>query len=407
MGDTSNNETLISKLDPSDPLYLHPSDSSNLSIVSIKLKGTENYYVWANAMKLALQVKNKLGFVTGKCMKPTNDQVLIDQWEVLIGQVYSQQAYEVWEELRETYEKIDGSLPSCSCQASKGFNDFSQLIKLMQFLMGLDDVYQPVRTNLLTREPLPTVKVAFSVVSREESHRNPNGLSKGQTQNVGFVSKNSQYLDNKKRFSRGPNPNFKCEHSNKQFNSNNSNPNKTSSSNNVSSSLTPEQVSKLLGLLHEKSDNVQQSSNVGVDVYEFNISVKHPNGSNAIVTKIGSLKLTKDVILTDVFVVPEYFINLLSVYKLAKDNKLSILFNETNCYIQDSLTKRTLVNLWHIRLGHPAHQVLNVLKNDLKIGTLNENIPCENQFNATVKMFRSDNGTEFVNSQMENFARMT
>ncbi|KAJ0927807.1 hypothetical protein HanRHA438_Chr04g0187071 [Helianthus annuus] len=104
-------------------------------------------------------------------------------------------------------------LPSCSCQAAKDYNDFSTLIKLMQFLMGLDDVYQPVRTNLLTREPLPSVKVAFSIVSREESHRNTSVGAKGQ--NASFVSKTNQVSEQKRKEFRGPNPNFKCTHYNK------------------------------------------------------------------------------------------------------------------------------------------------------------------------------------------------
>ncbi|XP_076886824.1 uncharacterized protein LOC143536796 [Bidens hawaiensis] len=173
--------------------------------------------MWANNMKLALQVKNKLGFVTGICERPTDDEVLKSQWdrcnsivltwilnsvceELYVGQVYSQLASEVWTELRETYEKIDGSLdamiqlPSCSCQASKGFSDFNTRIKLMQFLMVLDDFYQPVRTNLLTREPLPSIKTAFPIVSREESHRNSSASSKAQSSNVGFVSKTNHCL---------------------------------------------------------------------------------------------------------------------------------------------------------------------------------------------------------------------
>ncbi|MFS8001565.1 putative retrotransposon Copia-like protein [Helianthus anomalus] len=55
--------TLISKLDIGDPLYLHPSDSSALTIVNLKLKGTENYSVWSSAMKLAMEAKNKFGFI--------------------------------------------------------------------------------------------------------------------------------------------------------------------------------------------------------------------------------------------------------------------------------------------------------------------------------------------------------
>ncbi|GJW33140.1 hypothetical protein Tco_0053172 [Tanacetum coccineum] len=33
----------ISKLDISDPLHLHPNDTTALTVVSIKLKGTQNY----------------------------------------------------------------------------------------------------------------------------------------------------------------------------------------------------------------------------------------------------------------------------------------------------------------------------------------------------------------------------
>ncbi|XP_076916032.1 uncharacterized protein LOC143575583 [Bidens hawaiensis] len=355
MGDkseSSNNETLVSKLDISNPLYLHPSDSSTFSIINVKLKGTENYGVWANAMKLALQVKNKVGFINGKCLKSTNDEVLASHWdrcnsivltwilnsvcdELYAGQVYSESAFDVWEELRDTYDKVDGSiifgmyqninsltqngssvsdyyhklstmwkqldamlqLPSCSCQASKSFNDFNTLIKLMQFLMGLDDAYQPVRTNLLTRDPLPSVKAAFSIISREESHRNANGSSKTQTQNVGFVAKTNQFQDTKKGIYRGPNPNLKCTHCNKightiercfeivgypqiskprtgkfgnqgtksfSNNSNGSNfgkANASSNSNNVS--LTPDQISRLLGLLGDKTDEGPQAPNLG------------------------------------------------------------------------------------------------------------------------------------------------
>ncbi|XP_076922402.1 uncharacterized protein LOC143584181 [Bidens hawaiensis] len=201
-------ETLISKLDASDPLFLHASDSSCLTVVNIKLKGTENYIVWANSFLLALKAKNKVGFIDGSCKKSTENEVLVSQWErcnsviltwilnsiceeLYVGQVYSKLAFDVWDDLKETYDKVDGSvvfslyqkinsmtqngtsvsdyyhklntmwkqfdamvqLPSCSCKASKEYNDFTQLIKLMQFLMGLDDIYQPVRTSLLTRDP--------------------------------------------------------------------------------------------------------------------------------------------------------------------------------------------------------------------------------------------------------------
>ncbi|KAJ0818040.1 putative RNA-directed DNA polymerase [Helianthus annuus] len=442
-------QTLISKLDIGDPLFLHPSDSSSLTIVSIKLKGTENYRVWSSAMKLALEAKNKFGFIDGKCKKNTEDDVLSSQWdrcnsvvlswllnsvseELYLGQVFSKLASEVWTDLKETYDKVDGSivydlykkincitqngssvseyyhklntmwkqfdavlqLPTCSCQAAKDFNDFSTLIKLMQFLMGLDDIYHPVRTNLLTREPLPSVKVAFSIVSREESHRNSSNVTKNQS--VSFVAKTNQSFDQRKREFKGPNPNFKCTHCNKightvdrcfevigypqgfkkkpvnQSGKNVSNPKSNASSVPSGSPFSPEQVAKILSLLGEKSSTESQSSNIGganqhmvktdremfncVDVSEYDLFVSHPNGTKAKVSKIGSLKLAENVDLKSgkALVTGKQDNGLYFVSK--GDSAVNLCFNSLS-----------VSNLWHNRLGHPADQVLSILKTDLGV----------------------------------------
>src|ERR1044071_5921247 len=109
--------TLISKLDIGDPLYIHPSDTSTLTIISLKIKGTENYKVWSNAMKLALETKNKYGFIDGTTVRPTDDEVLGKQWdrcnfvvlpwllnfvseELYLGQVFYKYARDVWLDLR-------------------------------------------------------------------------------------------------------------------------------------------------------------------------------------------------------------------------------------------------------------------------------------------------------------------
>ncbi|XP_071725628.1 uncharacterized protein [Rutidosis leptorrhynchoides] len=225
-------ETLISKLDFADPLYLHPSDISSTPLINIKLIRTENYRVWSCAMILALETKNKKGFIDNTVEKNTAGEV----------------ASEVWDELKETYNKVDGfivfnlhhkinsltqsggsvseyyhklnslwkqydamvELPNCSCDANKDFQKHSDLIKLMQFLLGLDDSYQLVRTNLLTQDPLPSVKSAFAVISREESHRSSpsftankiqtssafNVKTQTQSHNLGIISNNVSKFNN-------------------------------------------------------------------------------------------------------------------------------------------------------------------------------------------------------------------
>lgn len=119
--------TLISKLDLSHPLHLHPNDSATLTVVSIKLKGTENYNVWSCAMLLALEGKNKTGFIDGTCTRSHVDEVLGRQWdrvnvvvlgwilnsmseELFLGQIFSKKASDVWTELKETFDRVDGSV---------------------------------------------------------------------------------------------------------------------------------------------------------------------------------------------------------------------------------------------------------------------------------------------------------
>jgi hypothetical protein len=42
---------------------------------------------------------------------------------------------------------------------------------MMQFLMGLNDNYNGVRSNILTMSPLPNVRQAYSLVIQNETQR--------------------------------------------------------------------------------------------------------------------------------------------------------------------------------------------------------------------------------------------
>ncbi|GJZ06792.1 ribonuclease H-like domain-containing protein [Tanacetum coccineum] len=165
-----------------DPLYLHLDDTSRSPIVTIKLTGTKNYKMWSIAMTFALRNHNKLGFIDGTCKRESDNPSRANQWDM--------------------------------CNSV--------------FLMGLDESYLAIRSNLLTREPLPSVKTAFSVISSEESHRNISSIVTTKPTATAFLAKTVD--NNKKRFNnnnihkgsgnsnsnnKGPNPNLKCTNCNK------------------------------------------------------------------------------------------------------------------------------------------------------------------------------------------------
>ncbi|GKC14178.1 hypothetical protein Tco_1010960 [Tanacetum coccineum] len=80
---------------------------------------------------------------------------------------------EYYHKLNSLWREFDilTKLPDYTCVARTEGVNHDKMLKLMQFLMGLDDIYQPIRSNILTREILLEVKDAFVIVSREESHR--------------------------------------------------------------------------------------------------------------------------------------------------------------------------------------------------------------------------------------------
>ncbi|GJZ11562.1 hypothetical protein Tco_0546321, partial [Tanacetum coccineum] len=88
-------------------------------------------------------------------------------------------------ELSSLWREFDimTKLPKCTCAAREDVSKHNQLIKLMQFLMGLNDVFQPIRSSLLSRETILDVKDAFAIVSREESHKSIASSSSGSVPN--------------------------------------------------------------------------------------------------------------------------------------------------------------------------------------------------------------------------------
>lgn len=135
----------------------------------------------------------------------------------------------VWSELNETYQKTDGSvvfnlhqrinsltqsgmsvsdyfskldslwkefdgltsLTECVCEASTKYNDHSKLMKLMQFLSGLDATYNQAKSHILLMDLLPNVRAVVSIISREESNQKSGSVSSSSNkiQTSGFCVK--------------------------------------------------------------------------------------------------------------------------------------------------------------------------------------------------------------------------
>ncbi|GJW38483.1 ribonuclease H-like domain-containing protein [Tanacetum coccineum] len=252
------------------------------------------------------------------------------------------------------------------------------------FLMGLDDSYLAIRSNILTRDPLPLVKATFAIEPNPNLKcTNCNKIGHIMDRCFELVGYPAGYV--KKNFIPNTRP-MSSNNTSADIHSNNASSSTTSNSHVY---LSNEHLARLMNLLN----------NNGVSTANANMLVGHPNGTQALITKIIDLKINIDITLYDVFVVPEYTVSLLSFHKLSRDSKLFVDFDESNCYIQNLKANRTVgigrqftsfslfdvdnackivsniiivtcfvsKTLWHQRLCHPADQVLNVLKTTLSL----------------------------------------
>ncbi|XP_024626656.1 uncharacterized protein [Medicago truncatula] len=213
--------------------YVHPSEGSNSVTIIPKLNGS-NYLAWSRSMKRALGAKNKLAFINGIIQQPEALDLnraawercnhLIHSWIInsvseSIAQniVFHDYALDVWEDLKERFSKADRiristlcssinnlkqggktvseyftemrslweelnshrPLPNCSCihrcccEASTRAHVYRVEDQIMQFLIGLNDQFSIVKTQILLMDPLPSLNKVYSLVIQEESNHAP------------------------------------------------------------------------------------------------------------------------------------------------------------------------------------------------------------------------------------------
>ncbi|XP_070035534.1 uncharacterized protein [Nicotiana tomentosiformis] len=107
-------------IDPSDTLYLRPSDNHGAMLASVPFSGI-GYRSWRRSVMHGLSVKNKLGFISGECKSLEPQSQRFRQWERCDDMVtswilnslskdiadsveYANNVVELWIELEDRYE---------------------------------------------------------------------------------------------------------------------------------------------------------------------------------------------------------------------------------------------------------------------------------------------------------------
>lgn len=180
----------------------------------------ENYIDWSRAIKISLAAKEKLDFVIGPSNTPAENDPrykkckrcdsMVLAWlinsiskELSQSFLYCTEAKELWQELESRLGERNGPLlysikkqistlkhgnmsvmqyflklkqlwedfaylrpvPKCACGlVVQQILNFAEEDKVLQLLMGLNEGYDAVRTQILLSDPLPTVNKTYSMV---------------------------------------------------------------------------------------------------------------------------------------------------------------------------------------------------------------------------------------------------
>ncbi|KAL9225843.1 hypothetical protein vseg_001722 [Gypsophila vaccaria] len=210
---------------------LASQDGPGTVITHVVLKGP-NYEEWAKGFQVSLGAKRKLGFINGTLKQPADDSVDLDDWWTTNYMVvawifktiergvrstisYRDTARELWEDIRQRFSLGNGvkiyqlkseiseckqrtgesimdyygrlkklwddvndfdAIPNCTCSGYKcGLNALLRKRReadtVREFLMGLENYYATVRSNILGIDPLPSLHTVYSRLVQEEEVR--------------------------------------------------------------------------------------------------------------------------------------------------------------------------------------------------------------------------------------------
>ncbi|XP_070057828.1 uncharacterized protein [Nicotiana tomentosiformis] len=172
-------------IDSTHPYYLHPYDYPGMNLVSSAFDG-KGYGGWRREVIVVLSAKNKLGFIDGSVIFPKTDSAIQQAWArckwskvvpITKGIKFSSTGkfkcinlLHQWDEL-DALNTFFACVCECECGAKVKSLKAHQDERLLQFLMGLNDIFIGVRSNILLSSPLPSIGHAYSLVIQDEKQR--------------------------------------------------------------------------------------------------------------------------------------------------------------------------------------------------------------------------------------------
>ncbi|XP_013727615.1 uncharacterized protein LOC106431362 [Brassica napus] len=234
-----------------NPYYLDNSDHIGLVLVTDRLVSGADFHAWRRSVRMALNVRKKLGFIDGTILKlpanhrdsgawsRCNDMVstwLMNSVSKKIGQslLFMSSAESIWKNLMFRFKQDDAprvyeieqrlstiqhgsmdrntyytelvilweeyqnyvDLPvctcgKCECSATLSWEKLQQRSRVTKFLMGLNEAYEATRRHILMLKHIPSIEEVFNMVTQDKSQKNIKPVTR--VDNVVFQNSATDY----------------------------------------------------------------------------------------------------------------------------------------------------------------------------------------------------------------------
>ena len=142
-----------------------------------------------NAKKLWDDLKERFGVVNGPRIQQLKSDInRCEQSKTMPVAVYYSKLSMLWDELDKHEPLISCKCGNCICEIGKQHAERRDNDRLQQFLLGLySEYYASLRSNLLSKDPLPTLNRAFQQVAQEERVRGISRVKDDPSSAIGFA----------------------------------------------------------------------------------------------------------------------------------------------------------------------------------------------------------------------------
>ncbi|XP_075491094.1 uncharacterized protein LOC142529437 [Primulina tabacum] len=325
-------------------------------------------------MRIALSVKNKLGFIDGSISKPLDSEVnlliawvrnnnIVISWllnsvskDISASILFANSAEDIWNDLRDRFQQSNGprifqlrrdlitlrqdqdpvsvyftkikaiweelnhfrpmcSCGKCSCDGVKNLETYVQTDYTMIFLMGLNDSFAHIRSQVLLLDPIPPISRVFALVVQEERQISVGNQASNIFQNVDR-NQMEQFMDMMIQ--------------------------------QLSTSVKKDdqhegEKPQTLSVDSGASRHICSSANAFISLKAVeNSRVTLPNSAHVDVKFYGDIKLGDSLVVLDVLYIPEFKFNLLSVSSLIATTQNVISFYCDSFIIQDMAIEKMI-----------------------------------------------------------------